>query len=88
MMAPEDKEKTTFITYWGSYCYRAMPFGLKNARATYQKMATTLLYNMIHKEAEVYIDDMLVKSKNREEHLEALRKFYKRLRKYRISLTP
>ncbi|RVW96840.1 Transposon Ty3-I Gag-Pol polyprotein [Vitis vinifera] len=42
LMAPEDMEKTSFITEWGTYCYRVMPFGLKNAGATYQRAATTL----------------------------------------------
>ncbi|RVW65906.1 Transposon Ty3-I Gag-Pol polyprotein [Vitis vinifera] len=41
LMAPEDMEKTSFITEWGTYCYRVMPFGLKNAGATYQRAATT-----------------------------------------------
>uniref|UniRef100_A0A2N9EB75 Uncharacterized protein n=1 Tax=Fagus sylvatica TaxID=28930 RepID=A0A2N9EB75_FAGSY len=49
-MAPEDMEKTSFITPWGTYCYKVMPFGLKNAGATYQRAATTLLHDMIHKE--------------------------------------
>ena len=40
MMAPKDREKTSFITEWGTYCYRVMPFGLKNAGATYQRAAT------------------------------------------------
>ena len=48
MMAPEDMEKTYFITKWGAYCYRVMPFGLKNAGATYQRAATTLFHDMIH----------------------------------------
>nr|CAN66964.1 hypothetical protein VITISV_013143 [Vitis vinifera] len=43
LMASEDMEKTTFITEWGTYCYRVMPFGLKNVGATYQRAATTLL---------------------------------------------
>ncbi|XP_077249102.1 uncharacterized protein LOC143888531 [Tasmannia lanceolata] len=51
-MAPEDMIKTAFITQWGTYCYRVMPFGLKNAGATYQRAATTLLHDMIHKEVE------------------------------------
>ena len=63
LMAPEDREKTTFTTEWGTYCYRVMPFGLKNAGSTYQRAVTTLLHDMIHKEVEVYVDDMIVKSK-------------------------
>ena len=62
-MPPEDWEKTAFTTPWGTYFYRVMSFGLKNAGATYQRAATTILQDMIHKEVEVYVDDMIVKSK-------------------------
>ena len=75
-MAPEDMEKTFFITPWGTYCYKVMPFGLKNAGATYQRAATTLLHDLIHKEVEVYVDDMIVKSEDFEGHIPALRKFF------------
>ena len=67
-MAPKDMTKTTFTTEWGIYCYTVMPFDLKNARATYQRMATVLLHDMMHNEVEVYIDDMIVKSKDRKNH--------------------
>ena len=56
VMAPEDWEKTTFTTLLGTYCYRVIPFGLKNAGATYQRAATMILHDMIHKEVEVYMD--------------------------------
>jgi hypothetical protein len=75
-MAPEDMEKTTFITPWGTFCYRVMPFGLKNAGATYQRAMTTLFHDMIHKEIEVYVDDMISKSSNEEEHVEHLLKLF------------
>ena len=78
-MASEDMEKTSFITPWGTYCYRVMPFGLKNAGVTYQRAATTLLHDLIHKEIEVYVDDMIVKSKDREGHIPTLRKFFERI---------
>ena len=68
-MFPEYMEKTSFITPWGTYCYKVMPFGLKNAGATYQRVATTLLHDLIHKEVEVYVDDMIVKSEDPEEVL-------------------
>ncbi|PKI61767.1 hypothetical protein CRG98_017817 [Punica granatum] len=58
-MAEEDKIKTTFTTMWGTFCYRIMPFGLKNAGATYQRAMVTLFHDMMHKEVEVYVDDMI-----------------------------
>ena len=78
-MAPEDMEKTSFITPWGTYCYRVMPFGLKNAGVTYQRVATILLHDLIHKEIEVYVDDMIVNSKDHEGHIPTLRKFFERI---------
>ncbi|PKI73163.1 hypothetical protein CRG98_006450, partial [Punica granatum] len=68
-MAEEDKIKTTFTTMWGTFCYRIMPFGLKNAGATYQRAMVTLFHDMMHKEVEVYVDDMIAKSKEGEDHL-------------------
>jgi hypothetical protein len=76
LMAPEDMKKTTFVTEWGIYCYTVMPFGLKNIGATYQRMATTLLHDMMHKEVEVYVNDMIVKSATKGEHITNLRKFF------------
>ena len=73
---------------WGVYCYTVMPFGLKNAGATYQRMATAILHDLIGKEVEVYVDDMMVKSPTREEHFEALDKFLERIRKYNLRLNP
>ena len=88
LMAPEDVEKTSFITEWGTYCYRVMPFGLKNAGATYQRAATTLFHDMIHKDVEVYVDDMIVKSQGRADHLAALQRFFERIRQFRLRLNP
>ncbi|GAU46526.1 hypothetical protein TSUD_402560 [Trifolium subterraneum] len=51
-MAVEDREKTAFITPWGTFCYKVMPFGLTNAGATYQRGMTTLFHDMMHKEIE------------------------------------
>ena len=71
-IASENMEKTFFIIPWGTYCYKVMPFGLKNASATYRWATTTLLHDLIHKEVDVYVDDMIVKSKDREGHIPAL----------------
>ncbi|RVW26198.1 Retrovirus-related Pol polyprotein from transposon 17.6 [Vitis vinifera] len=88
LMAPEDMEKTSFITEWGTYCYRVMPFGLKNAGATYQRAATTLFHDMMHRDVEVYVDDMIVKSRGRSDHLAALERFFERIRQFRLRLNP
>ena len=87
-IAPKDMTKTTFTTEWGIYCYTVMPFGLKNAGATYQRMATALLHDMMHNEVEVYVDNMIVKSKDRESHTMNLRKFFERIKEYRLRLNP
>ncbi|GAU51766.1 hypothetical protein TSUD_415550 [Trifolium subterraneum] len=87
-MAVEDREKTAFITPWGTFCYKVMPFGLTNAGATYQRGMTTLFHDMMHKEIEVYVDDMIVKSGTEEDHVEYLSKMFQRLRKYRLRLNP
>ena len=59
--ASRDMTKTTFTNEWGIYCYTIMPFGLKNAGEIYQRMATTLLHDIIHNKVEVYVDDMIMK---------------------------
>ena len=87
-MAFKDMTKTTFTTEWGIYCYTVMLFSLKNARATYQRMATALLHDMMHNEVEVCVDDMIVKSKDRGSHAINLRKFFKRIIEYRLRLNP
>ena len=65
-----------------------MPFGLKNARTTNQRDVTTILRDMIHKKVEVYVDDMIVKSKEREGHYTALKKFFQRIREFWFWLNP
>ncbi|KAE8685499.1 BTB/POZ domain-containing protein SETH6 [Hibiscus syriacus] len=87
-MNPEDMEKTTFITMWGTFCYKVMSFGLKNAGATYQRAMVTLFHDMMHKEIEVYVDDMIAKSRTEEEHIQNLRNLFQRLRKYQLKLNP
>ncbi|KAL6316779.1 hypothetical protein AAG906_021079 [Vitis piasezkii] len=76
-MAPEDEEKTTFITPRGLYCYKVMPFGLKNAGATYQRLMTKIFKPLIGDVVEVYIDDVV-----------NLQKVFHLLRKYGMKLNP
>ena len=79
-MHPHDVEKTTFITSHGLYCYNVMPFGLKNAGATYQRLVTKIFRPLMGKTMEVYIDDMLVKSKERPDHAQDLQETFELLR--------
>ena len=57
-----NQEKTVFITPRGVYCYKVMPFGLKNVRTTYQRLMNHMFKRLIEDTIEVYIDEMLVKS--------------------------
>ena len=72
----------------GTFCYKVMPFGLKNAGATYQRAMVALFHDMIHHEIEFYVDDMIARSKIEEEHLDHLHKLFERLKKYRLRLNP
>ena len=65
-----------------------MPFGLKNAGATYQRAITTLFHDMMHRDVEVYVDDMIVKSQDRVDHLSALQRFFERIRRFKLRLNP
>ncbi|XP_012835110.1 PREDICTED: uncharacterized protein LOC105955856 [Erythranthe guttata] len=87
-LAPEDQEKASFITDQGIYCYKVMPFGLKNAGATYQRLVNTMFANLIGRNMEVYIDDMLVKSAKAENHLKDLEECFAILREYKMKLNP
>ena len=87
-MAPDNMEKTTFVTMWETFCYKVMPSELKNVRATYQKAMVTLFHDMMHKEIEVYVDDMIAKSREEESQLENLRKLFVRLIKFQLKLNP
>ena len=63
-MALEDVGKTAFVTKEGVYCFRVMPFGLRNAGATYQRLVNRMFQEEIGKTMEVYVDDMLIKSEH------------------------
>ncbi|KAL0448219.1 UNVERIFIED_CONTAM: hypothetical protein Slati_1949800 [Sesamum latifolium] len=80
MLAPEHGKKVSFITSGGTFCYVAMPFGLKNAGATY-RLVDKIFHPQIGRNVEVYVDDMLVKSKKAEEHVKDLEETFSVLRK-------
>jgi hypothetical protein len=62
------KTRQPLLFYRGTFCYKIMLFGLKNTRATYQRAMVTLFHNMMHKKIEVYVEDMIAKSKKGEDH--------------------
>jgi ribonuclease HI len=88
LMSPSDQLKTTFRTPWGTYAYRKMPFGLINAGATFQRAMDIAFRGLINHSVVVYLDDVTVYSKNKDDHLAHLRAVLLRCRKYDISLNP
>ena len=87
-MDPNDQEKTSFVIAQGTYCYWVMPFGLKNAGATYQRLVNRMFQKQIGATMEVYIDDMLVKSTPAGLHIAHLSEAFQILRKYNMKLNP
>ena len=87
-MVEEDQEKTTFITSQGLYYYKVMSFGLKNARATYQRLVNKMFSKQIGRNMEVYVDDMLVKSTEELTHLDDLKETFVTLRQYQMKSNP
>ncbi|PKU74205.1 RNA-directed DNA polymerase [Dendrobium catenatum] len=87
-MAPEDEEFTSFRTPIGVFCYKVMPFGLKNARATYQCVMTIIFDELIHEQIECYVDNLVIKSKVRSDHLRDLRIVFEHLRKHDLKMNP
>jgi hypothetical protein len=88
LMSPKDAKKTAFRTPIGNFYYTVMPFGLKNAGATYQRTMIAMFHDMMHREIEDYIDDIVVKSKKREDHLAVLRKVFERCCLYQLKMNP
>ncbi|RVW75673.1 Transposon Ty3-I Gag-Pol polyprotein [Vitis vinifera] len=87
-MTPADEEKIAFITPHELYCYKIMPFGLKNVDATYQRLMTKIFKPLVGRTVEVYIDDIVVKSKTREDHVHHLQEVFHLLRRYDMKLNP
>ena len=87
-MDPSDQENTSFVTGQGTYCYQVMPFGLKNVRATYQRLVNIMLQKYIGASMEVYIEDMMVKSVKAELHVDHLAESFQVLKDYKMKLNP
>ncbi|PKU83336.1 RNA-directed DNA polymerase [Dendrobium catenatum] len=87
-MAPEDEKFTAFRTPIGVFCYKVMPFGLKNARATYQRAMIIIFDELIHEQVKCYVDDLVVKSMVRSDHLRDIRIIFERLKKHDLKMNP
>ncbi|KAL0329226.1 UNVERIFIED_CONTAM: hypothetical protein Sradi_4909300 [Sesamum radiatum] len=88
MLAPEDHKRVNFISSVGTFCYVAMPFGLKNECATFHRLVDKIFHPQIRRNVEIYVDDMLVKSREAKDHITDLEETFSILRKYRLKLNP
>jgi hypothetical protein len=84
----EDEEKTAFITPYGIFCYQVMPFGLKNAGATYQRMMQNCLGSQIGRNIQVYIDDVVITTRKDESLISDLQETFNKLNRYKLKLNP
>jgi hypothetical protein len=84
----EDKEKTAFITPYDVFCYQVMPFSLKNAGATYQRMMQNCLESQIGCNIQVYIDDVVITTRKEESLISDLAETFDNLNRYKLKLNP
>ncbi|WCJ39828.1 Retrovirus-related Pol polyprotein from transposon opus [Euphorbia peplus] len=87
-MNPSNAEHTTFITHKGTFCYNVMPFGLKNAGATYQRLMDKMFATLIGLKVHVYNDDMIVMSSSDEQHISDLHQVFEIFGKFNLKLNP
>ncbi|XP_026450673.1 uncharacterized protein LOC113350766 [Papaver somniferum] len=87
-MFEHDAAKTAFRTLIGNFLYTVMPFGFKNTGATYQRSMKTIFHDVMHKQVEDYVDDVVVKSKARASYLEVMRQVFGRCREYKLKMNP
>ncbi|GJR40780.1 reverse transcriptase domain-containing protein [Tanacetum coccineum] len=87
-MAKEDEEKTAFITNQGIFCYTKMPFGLRNARATYQRLVDKAFHKQIGRNLEVYVDDLVIKSRTEDEIVRDIEETFQTLREINMKMNP
>ncbi|KAK8951016.1 hypothetical protein KSP39_PZI003142 [Platanthera zijinensis] len=87
-MHPPDVKDVSFITREGCFSYKMMPFGLKNAGATYQRMMDRIFRDQRGRNLEVYVDDLMVKSKCVDSHLRDLEETFATLRRFKMRLNP
>jgi len=87
-MYPKNEKHTSFRTPLGVYCYTMIPFGLKNAGATYQRAMNTIFRSHFRKKVECYVDDIAVKSRDKNDHLRNLKIMFDIMRAYQLKMNP
>jgi len=87
-MHPMDEERTAFMTERSCYCYKVMPFGLKNAGATYQRLMDKVLAPMLGRNVQAYVDDMVVTSPEKNRNVADLEELFATIAKYKLKLNP
>jgi len=85
-MHPCDESKTAFMTELSSYCFKVIPFGLKNVDATYQRLMDRILAPMIGRNVQAYVDDMVVTSEEKDQHVTDLEELFTTIAKYDLKL--
>jgi hypothetical protein len=80
------RRKKAFITPYGVFCYQVMPFGLKNAGATYQRMMQNCLGSQIGRNIQVYIDDVVITTREEKSLIGDLAETFDNLNKYKLKL--
>ncbi|RDX94593.1 Retrovirus-related Pol polyprotein from transposon 17.6, partial [Mucuna pruriens] len=83
---PQDKAKTTFIIGMRTFCYKVMPFGMKNVGATYQRLMDRIFKDVMGRDVEVYVDDMVIKSTIAGEYCNTLRRIFDIMEKHQLKL--
>jgi len=87
-MNKSDEKKTSFTTPFGTYCYVRMPEGLRNAGCTFNRMIKIILGDQLDKNISAYVDDVVFRSKKREDHIQDLRETFATLRRHGLKLNP
>jgi len=87
-MHPMDEEKTAFMMERSCYCYKVMPFGLKNAGATYQRLMDKALAPKLGRNVQAYVDDMVVTSLEKNKHVADLEELFITIARYKLKLNP
>jgi hypothetical protein len=87
-MAEAEEDKTAFYTDIGIFCYTKMSFGLKNAGATYQRLMDKAFKDQIGRNLEVYVDDLVIKSRNEADMMKDIQETFNHLRSILMKLNP